>query len=110
MAKKIKKGDIIPAKNIITGTGKNGDYCCIPVGEKLSKISVWIANTDINVIEGDEIMIKDILDVARTNNQYNGKWYQQVNVSVIAEKISNAELDSALLGDLPEIGSTDLPF
>lgn len=110
MAKKIKKGDIIPARNIITGTNSNGAYCCIPVGEKQNKISVWLANTDINVAEGDEIMIKDILEVTRANKQYNGNWYQQVNVSVVAEKVTSAPLDPSLIEELPEIGADDLPF
>ena len=110
MAKKIKKGDIIPAQNIKTGVGRNGAYCCIPVGEKQNKISVWVANTDINVAEGDELMVKDILDVARSNSQFNGKWYNQVNISIIAEKTSSAPLDPSLLGGIPEIGADDLPF
>ncbi len=79
MATTIKKGDIIIAQNVRTGTSARGPYCMLKVGEKANdRITVW-AQSDFTCPEGAKVRVVEILEFRRSNRKYNDQWYPDIS-------------------------------
>ena len=79
MATTIKKGDIITAQNVKTGTAKQGEYFMCRVGEKANdRITIW-ANDGFTCPEGAKVRVVEILEFRRSNRKYNDQWYPDIS-------------------------------
>lgn len=91
MATTIKKGDIITATGVKTGTSARGPYCMLKVGERSNdKITIW-AQSGFECTEGAQVRIADIVSFRRSNRKYNEQWYPDISAECVLEVVGGQQ-------------------
>ena len=107
MATTIKKGDIITATGVKTGTSARGPYCMLKVGEKANdRITIW-AQSGFECSEGAQVRIAEIVSFKRSNRKYNEKWYPDISAECVLEVVGSQQKFS---GFSPVQDEDELPF
>ena len=107
MATTIKKGDVIIATGVRSGTSARGPYCLLKVGEKSNdRITVW-AQSGFECSEGASIKVVDIVSFKR---KYNEKWYPDISAECVLEVVGGQQQQQfGGFHDAPD-ADDDLPF
>ncbi len=107
MATTIKKGDIITATGVRSGTSARGPYCLLRVGEKANdRITVW-AQSGFECSEGAQVRIAEIVSFRRSNRKYNEQWYPDISAECVLEVVGSQQKFS---GFSPVQDEDELPF
>ena len=108
MATTIKKGDIITATGVKSGTSARGPYCMLKVGEKSNdRITVW-AQSGFECSEGASIKVVDIVSFKRSNRKYNEQWYPDISAECVLEVVGGQQNFSGFQ-QVPD-NDSELPF
>ena len=108
MATTIKKGDIITATGVKTGTSARGPYCMLKVGEKSNdRITVW-AQSGFECSEGAQVRIAEIVSFKRSNRKYNEQWYPDISAECKLEVVGSQQNFSGFQ-QVPD-NDSELPF
>jgi hypothetical protein len=110
MATTIKKGDIITATGVRSGTSARGPYCLLKVGEKSNdRITIW-AQSGFECSEGASIKVVDIVSFKRSNRKYNEQWYPDISAECVLEVVGGQQQQK--FGGFHDVPDTDddLPF
>jgi hypothetical protein len=91
MATTIKKGDVIIATGVRSGTSARGPYCLLKVGEKSNdRITIW-AQSGFECSEGASVKVVDIVSLKRSNRKYNEKWYPDISAECVLEVVGGQQ-------------------
>lgn len=107
MATTIKKGDIIVATGVRSGTSARGQFFLCKVGEKANdRITIW-GQSGFECSEGASIKVVDIVSFKRSNRKYNEKWYPDISAECVLEVVGGQQKFS---GFSPVQDEDELPF
>ena len=95
----IGKGDVLKAEGVKTGCSARGQYFLCRVKKGMDMIKIW-NDEAFTCNEGDEIQIRDILKVKKSNRQYQGKWTPDFSIVCSLKKIGEStKPDGGFTGD-----------